>query len=200
MSGSLSSVPSERLALSRDEDDPPNAGTSPPSQGEVPSPTSAEVAAVWRLLRRLGAPDSEVDDATQEVFLIVAQRAGEIHPGRLRSFTYGVALRVARETARRARRRPLEFDETRFSVSPEEGIEDSLDRSKARALLDELLERMPYDLRVVLVLFEIEELSTLEIAEALDLPRGTVASRLRRAREDFQARVGRLRAQLSRRG
>jgi len=200
MPGSLSSVPSERLALSRSDAEPPSVGVGRALQDEAPSPTAAEVAAVWRLLRRLGTPSSEVDDATQEVFLIVLQRAPEIRAGKLRSFTYGVALRVARESARRAARRPLELDESRFSGSSSESIEDSVDRSKARALLDELLQEMPYDLRVVFVLFEIEELSTFEIADALELPRGTVASRLRRAREDFQARVARLRAQLSQRG
>jgi RNA polymerase sigma-70 factor (ECF subfamily) len=200
MSGSLSSVSSEPLALRRDEADSPGVSPALVAHDESPSPTAGEVAAVWRLLRRLGVPDSDVDDATQQVFLIVAQRGREIQQNKLRSFTYGVALRVARETVRNAKRRPLELDESRFSVSGADGIEDSVDRGKARALLDRLLEEMPYELRLVFVLYEIEELSTVEIADSLELARGTVASRLRRAREDFQARVERLRAQLSRRG
>ena len=70
-----------------------------------------------------------------------------------------------------------------------------LDRARARVLLDAILNAMPEELRTVFVLFELEQLGTPQIAELLGLPRGTVASRMRRAREDFEARVQRLEAQ-----
>jgi len=56
-------------------------------------------------------------------------------------------------------------------------------------MLDRVLSDMDGDLRTVFVLYEFEELSMAEIADALSIPRGTVASRLRRARGDFRDRV-----------
>jgi RNA polymerase sigma-70 factor (ECF subfamily) len=158
-----------------------------------------DVLALWRLLRRLGVSNADADDATQEVYLIVAERRAEILPGKERAFVYGTALRVAHSRLRR-RDRSVELDEPSTAADDAPGIEDLLDQHEARRLLDELLEQMPFELRAVFVLFEIEELSTIEIAEALELPRGTAASRLRRAREDFQARVTRFRARLAHRG
>jgi RNA polymerase sigma-70 factor (ECF subfamily) len=76
------------------------------------------------------------------------------------------------------------------SPSPEEVA----DQHRARALLDEVLDAMSMELRAVFVLFELEEMQTSEIAAVLDLPAGTVASRLRRAREEFQGIVARIKA------
>jgi RNA polymerase sigma-70 factor (ECF subfamily) len=59
---------------------------------------------------------------------------------------------------------------------------------------------MPIELRVVFVLFELEEMTTAEIATLLEIPSGTVASRLRRARETFEDHVARVRARRMARG
>ena len=59
---------------------------------------------------------------------------------------------------------------------------------------------MPMDLRAPFVLFELEEMPTAEIAKVLELPLGTVASRLRRARDDFQKIVARMHARETFRG
>ena len=59
---------------------------------------------------------------------------------------------------------------------------------------------MPLDLRTVFVLFELEELTMAEIAELLGLAPGTVASRLRRARQDYGAAVHRLRLRAGKQG
>jgi RNA polymerase sigma-70 factor (ECF subfamily) len=67
-------------------------------------------------------------------------------------------------------------------------------------LLDEVLDAMTMDLRTVFVLFELEELPTAEIARLLEIPVGTAASRLRRAREEFHVLAKRVRARLSFRG
>jgi RNA polymerase sigma-70 factor (ECF subfamily) len=61
-----------------------------------------------------------------------------------------------------------------------------------RQLLDRVLDRMDESLRVVFVLYEFEEMNMSEIADVLEIPRGTVASRLRRARGDFRERVAAL--------
>ena len=59
------------------------------------------------------------------------------------------------------------------------------------------LDALPDDLRTVFVLFEVEEMASADIAAALDLPLGTVASRLRRAREAFGTAAKRVRARMS---
>jgi RNA polymerase sigma-70 factor (ECF subfamily) len=154
---------------------------------------------VWRLLRRLGLPESDADDAAQQVFLVAARRFGDIRPGRERSFLYSTALHVASKAHRSADRRREELSpEVEPDVEPSPSMEDLVDRRRARALLDSMLDALPLDLRAVLVLHEIDELSAAEIAEVVGVPVGTAASRLRRARELFAERVRRLEARLGR--
>jgi RNA polymerase sigma-70 factor, ECF subfamily len=153
---------------------------------------------IWRSLRRLGVVAPAVDDAAQQVFEVASRRLGEIEPGRERAFLFKTAIFVASE-ARRAevRRRSHETGEVLDQVldgrpSPEEVA----DWVRKRALLDAVLDAMPEDTRTVFVLFELEQLPLAEIAELLEIPRGTAGSRLRRAREEFQLEVKRLRARL----
>ena len=143
---------------------------------------------VWRSLRRLGVPDGDVDDAIQQVFLVAFRRLGEIAKDSERAFLFQTALRVAADWRRTYRRRCEQagvelHDLPDGSASPEE----LMDQRRARALLDRVLGALPLDLRAVFVLFELEELTMMEIATMSDIPPGTVASRLRRARQAFQA-------------
>lgn len=151
---------------------------------------------IWRLLGRIGVPEADVDDAVQQVFLVLAQRPGlQILVGSERSFLFGVALRVAR-TYRRSLRRRRDAAVLVDEPADHGPLPDALtDQRRARQMLDGILADMPGDLRLAFVLFEIEDLSTPEIASLLDLPAGTVASRLRRAREWFERRVKKLEAQ-----
>lgn len=150
---------------------------------------------VWRSLRRLGVPELTVDDATQEVFLVVSRRLGEIEPGRERSFLFATALRVASTARRSAARRGVHDDaEVEQLVDHAPGPEELADRKRARDVLDRVLAALDLDLRAVFVLYELEEMTMAEIAVTLDLPPGTVASRLRRAREAFEAAAAALRA------
>lgn len=179
----------EAAALDEAESSPP------PSPERLAGLVRAHYAFVWRLLRRLGLGEGDADDAAQQVFLAASGRLNAVETERERSFLYGVALNVgarARRSLGRRREEPLEAASER--VAPEPNAEQLLERRQARALLDQLLDEMPEDLRVVFVLFELEELSTPQIAELCEIPVGTAASRLRRAREDFEERVARLEA------
>jgi RNA polymerase sigma-70 factor (ECF subfamily) len=143
---------------------------------------------VWRSLVRLGVPRADAEDALQQVFLVAAGKIDEIEPGRERAFLFGTALRIASRARRSAQRRHevLEGEpEDRRDSRPD--AEELLDRARARAELDRILDEMPIELRAVFVLFELEQVTMAEIATMLELPPGTVASRLRRAREHFQA-------------
>lgn len=146
-------------------------------------------ARIWGLLRRLGVPTEALDDATQQVFIVAARRAPEIELGRERQYLQGVAVRVASEQRRSAQRRDARrLPEGEGAPMPDELLE----KKRARERLDEILDAMPFDLRAAFVLFELDELTVPEIASLLDIPEGTVSSRLRRARDDFRGRVAEL--------
>ena len=150
---------------------------------------------VWRTLRRLGVPLSATDDATQQVWLVLSRRLPEIAPGEERAFLFGTSLRVASDARRRlARRREVPEVENDEAVDPGPSPHDVVDQREARSVLDEILEALPADLRVVFILYELEEQTALQIAELLVLPAGTVASRLRRARAEFEQIVKRRKA------
>lgn len=149
----------------------------------------------WLFARRLGVHEGDLDDVMQEVGSIVAARLDTIEVGSEKSFVFGTVFRVASEARRRrARRREVGEELAADTVDVAARPDELHERQEARALLDRMLEAMPIELRAVFVLFEIEERSQQEIAEILSLPVGTVASRMRRAREDFDARVQRFQA------
>ncbi|HMA92225.1 MAG TPA: sigma-70 family RNA polymerase sigma factor, partial [Polyangiaceae bacterium] len=154
---------------------------------------------VWRALRRLGVSQDAADDAAQEVFIIAARRLAEVERGRERPYVYGIALRVA-ANVRRAKRRSLEHsDEDAIAAAFAIGTECDtlLDEKQWRALLENILDKMPEELRNAFVLFEFEGFTEREIAELCSVPQGTVASRLRRARLLFHEGVQRLKLRLS---
>ena len=141
---------------------------------------------VWRSLRRFGVHEADVDDATQRVFLIANDKLATIESGRERAFLIGIAARVASHARRADQRRRLaeqRLSDTDQAATP--NPEELAQQLEMRVLLDRVLDALPRDLRTVFVLFELEELSLDEIARCLELPRGTAATRLRRARELF---------------
>ena len=154
---------------------------------------------IWRSLRRLGLPSDLCGDATQRVFLVATRRVRDIAPGAERAFLFKTALRIASSERRTlARRREVLTDEVDTTIlDPAPSTEDLVDQRRARVLLEEILEGMALDERAVFVLFELEGMTTAEISALLELPMGTVGSRLRRAREHFQGALKRRRASQS---
>lgn len=154
---------------------------------------------LWRTIRYLGVQDAVAEDAVQKVLCILARRLGDVAPGAEMSFLFATAIRVASEARRADRRRhatSVENIDAFAAIQPTP--EELLDKRRAHHVLRELLQALPIDLRVVFVLFEIEELKVDEISRLLGLPMGTVASRLRRAREKFQRIVRAWTTRLSR--
>jgi RNA polymerase sigma-70 factor (ECF subfamily) len=151
---------------------------------------------VWRALRRLGVPVGLLDDATQEVFIIASRKLDYVARDSIRSFLYGTALRVAANFRRsRQARGHAPLDEVESSEwQPQLDAEHLVQQKQLRELLDQILDSMSDDLREVFVLFELEKLTRIEMSELLGLPAGTIASRLRRAREQFEDACERLRA------
>jgi RNA polymerase sigma-70 factor, ECF subfamily len=139
----------------------------------------------WRLLRRLGVPLHSIDDATQQVFLVAAERLSDIREESERSFAFGTALRVAQSYRRRNVRELAQVTHDDLTTN-EPDPEALFSQRRACEQLDQVLDQMPLELRSVFVLFELEGMTSPEIAQVADLPLGTVASRLRRARERFR--------------
>ena len=148
----------------------------------------------WRSLRRLGLPAPLADDGAQRVFLVLSDRLDDIKVGSERAFLFKTALHVASSEKRAfTRRRETSLGDA-DSVDGAPAPDEALDRHRARGVLERLLEEMEMELRAVFVLFELEELTTAEIAATLEIPMGTVSSRLRRAREEFQRAAKRYQA------
>ncbi len=156
---------------------------------------------VWRFLRRLGFSPADADDATQEIFVIAVGKLDQIEPDKERSFLYGTAVRLASRYRRsmnlRASRTVRGIDVEDYG-SREVPADELLDRKDGLAFLDQTLADMPPDLRTTFALYELEEMTMAEIAAVTEVPMGTVASRLRRAREHFQDAVKRLQTQRAR--
>ena len=150
---------------------------------------------IWRSLRRLGVPTDAVDDAAQRVFWVAAKNLTRIEPTTERAYLFGTAMRVASDIRRaRARGREVQSDaEIAFAAHPLPGPDELLDQKRAREILDRLLDALPIDLRTVLILVEGEGLTGTEVADLLEIPEGTVNSRLRRAREALARSVERMR-------
>jgi RNA polymerase sigma-70 factor (ECF subfamily) len=156
---------------------------------------------VWRVLRRSGLHPADADEVAQDVFWVFAQRASEVPEHAERSFLVSVALRIASDRRRsKWNRRTTEPLEPESYPSNELPPDEAVARDRNRALLDEALDSLDAPHREVFVLFEIEQMTRDEVAEALGIPPGTVASRLRKAREEFRAAAGRLQARARRLG
>lgn len=144
---------------------------------------------VWRSARRLGVRSADLDDAVQEVFLVAADRLHEIKHEL--GFLFRTTMFVSSHMRRSTQRRREVNDEAvlEYGVLDERTPEQSAETAEALAQLHAILEAMPESLKAVFVLFELEQFTMSEIAETLDIPPGTVASRLRKAREIFLAQT-----------
>lgn len=142
--------------------------------------------AVWRTLRRLGVAPAELDDAVQEVFIVVHRRLASFDGRSLRGWLYAIAVRVASDHRRgAAHRRTVPLSETLVDGAPDPARTSELGESVR--VLHALLAELDEAKRTVFVLGELEELSVPEIAEALGENPNTIYARLRSARAKFDA-------------
>jgi RNA polymerase sigma-70 factor (ECF subfamily) len=154
-----------------------------------PQPTLREVfdehaRYVWRTLRHLGVADADLEDLCQEVFVTVHRKLADFE-GRssLRTWIYGICLRVAADYRRRAYvRRERAFAEPDADGATTESALP-ITQIERRATMEALLDELDDDKRAVLVLYEIEGLTMKEVAEVVGCPLQTAYSRLHAARE-----------------
>lgn len=147
---------------------------------------------VWRIARAFGMPADAADDVAQEVFLVVHRRLPTFQPGgSIRAWLFGITRNVVQHHRRAYARRERNLASVE-PPPPAAAPEASVELRQAAALMQEFLDRLDFDKRIVLLLADIEGLTASEIAEALDIPLGTVFSRLRAARlklERFSQRI-----------
>lgn len=147
---------------------------------------------VWRALRSLGVPEHQVEDALQEVFLVVHRRLADFEArASFKTWLYGIVLGVARNARRTERRKG---GATPLVLEPEiaDGAPDPHDDAVAAEALrqvSEALEDLSDARREVFVLAELEEMSAPEIARTLGINVNTVYSRLRCARIAFEEAI-----------
>jgi RNA polymerase sigma-70 factor (ECF subfamily) len=158
----------------------------------------SEVGFVLRVLRRLGVPEPDLDDAAQDVFVVVHRKLEGLEPrATLKGWLFGIAQRVAIARRRRARVRLEEPRADLDSAATVEGQGDATAQVDARTLLLRAIDRLDDDRRAAFVLYELEGFTIHEIARALDCPLQTVYSRLRTARQlvrSYVERASRMRA------
>jgi RNA polymerase sigma-70 factor (ECF subfamily) len=147
---------------------------------------------IWRVLTHLGVPQQRLEDACQEVFLVVLGNAdGYEERSSLKTWLYGICRNIAHVERRRSRVQteiPTE-DLPESIVQPAQEGEVWIKQAHARLI--QALSHLDEEQREIFVLFEIEELSMEDIAEALQVPLRTCYSRLGSARQKIHAELRR---------
>lgn len=165
---------------------------------------AAHTGFVWITLQRLGVRESDLEDIHQEVFLVVHKRLDTFDGScDIKTWLFAICVRVVSTHRRSAYvRRESPVDTLPDSPSPEATAspERAAQVNEARRSAEAILDRMDLRRRVIFVMYEIEGLSCVEIAESLGLPIGTVYSRLNVAREEFEDAVKRMKARNQRGG
>ena len=150
---------------------------------------------VWRCLRALGVPERALDDAAQEVFIVVHRGLdGFRGESLLRTWLYGVVRNVAFKQARRARRKERAEPLDEGIRSPDPTPSEHAQEAQAAEFVQRFAASLEQKKREVFVLALLEQLSAPEVAEMTGVPLNTVYTRLRAVRAEFRAALERHRA------
>jgi RNA polymerase sigma-70 factor (ECF subfamily) len=152
---------------------------------------------VWRSARRLGVPDAALDDAVQDVFVVVHDRLPSFE-GRstLRTWLFGIVRRVVRNHRPSQRQMPIEPGDLAAVADGSERASplESVARAEATRILHALLEQLDDDKREAFVMSDLEQIPVTEIADVLGVNVNTVYARVRAARREVEEGLTRLRA------
>ena len=148
---------------------------------------------VSRVLSRL-VPTTDVEDLRQEVFVRVLTASGRYQAnGDFSAWLFRIVINLARDAARRRRIRKWLALDSREPLDGNDGPCQQSSRQELAVLIESALAALPARLREVLVLRHFTDLTTVEIAKALNKPPSTIKSRI-------QAALKRLHAELARHG
>ena len=142
---------------------------------------------VFRNLRRLGVAPASVDDALQDVYLVVLRRIRDLrHDAHMKAWLFAIIFRVAGNHRRSVRRRgqPESLSDLQLP-STQPGPFDLAARAQASVFLHDFLTSLDDNRRAVFVMAELEQLTVPEISRALNANVNTVYSWLRAGRLAF---------------
>ena len=152
---------------------------------------------VWRLARHLGLSQSDADDVAQRVMMVAASRFDAIESGKERAFLYQTTVYATMKMRRTwGRRREILTEDFPEEQAPDPQPDELLDKQRAYADLRRILQQLPDKVRTAFVLYELEGWTLSEIATAQSIPQFTVASRVRRARQQILRRCMGLKNQM----
>ncbi len=154
-----------------------------PDQPQIRTIVREHAEYVWRALRHLGVYEANVEDASQDVFVVVHRRLADFRgDSSIKTWIYGICVRVASEYRRRAHFvREVPAAEPPALADPARQ-DEQLAKRQAVARLASILDQLDEEKRAVFVLYELEELSMTDVAKALACPLQTAYSRLHAAR------------------
>ena len=165
----------------------------------------AESDRLYRVIVRIVRDDDEAKSLLQETFLQAYQRLGTFRgESKLTTWLYAIGINLARGSLRKRRRYDTYAEEDierlqpdfRMGIMYEDAYApwsplDGAERAERRRLVHEALDRLPEDYKTVIVLRDLEEHSTAETAEILEITPGAVRVRLHRARQALRALLDR---------
>jgi RNA polymerase sigma-70 factor, ECF subfamily len=142
---------------------------------------------VYTMAYRLTGNDEEARDVAQDVLLRLHRGLGHYEEGNFEGWLYRTTVNVFRDRLRKTKRRREDVTaEPPHAVAPE-SVEQEVTRTELREVVQRAISSLPPDYREVIVLRDIEGRSYEEIAEILDIPSGTVRSRIHRGREALRS-------------
>ncbi len=170
--------------------------TSAPPGASATALTFEEIYTHWyhevaRWARALGGPPRDVEDLTQDVFLVVRRRLPDFDGANLGGWLYRITQRTVRDHRHAAWSRRSLLPPSDDAPEPAALLtlrpDQAFERKEAARVLADLLGRMSHKRRTAFVLYTIEGYSGEEIANLENISVNTVWTRLHRARRDFAA-------------
>ncbi len=142
---------------------------------------------VWRTARGMGISAADAEDLAQRVMIAAARRIRDIEEGKEKAFLYRTTCNLVRRAFRSRFRRPEDASEDVVdSVAPGPAPDELIEQRRGLQEFERIVALLPEKLRLTFLLYEVEGATQPEIAEAMGARLGTVASRIRRAKELFQ--------------
>ena len=152
---------------------------------------------VWVTARNLGVGPEAIDDVIQEIFVVIHRRLHTLRNAEaLRDWIYGIVRRAASsyrraQSVRKLESTTYEVGSEREADSPDPTPFERIERNADLELLALLLDQLEEPKRAVFALVEVDELTVPEVAQTLQIPLNTAYSRLRSARQAFEAALAR---------